>query len=409
MRRVSVWGVPAVVFAVIVISRCPDVLLHPQFYAEDGQAWFADAHNLPPLQALFLPLAGYYEFFQRFVAFALTPLSLTSTPLAYALVAITVQLLPAVLFASPRLRNVIADDRARWVLAGVYLLIPNVELTGNLTNTQWHLALLAFVLLLATPPRSSAGRAAEAVALVFAGLSGPYAFFLVPLGVLMHRHTLVGWRRIQLSILGAAGLIELGIMAAALHGATRAHGALGASLPDLVLILCNQLLSHLGRWGFSPAQVVPAALAAALFLLLLVAGFKRGPSALRYFIVFAVAVMATGLLTPYGRLLDNRPAWDLMATGSIDNRYFFMYAVAVVLSGIAVGVRLRGRTRAFAFVGAAALFLMLPAALGQWQYPAAASEHLDHYQMVLERAPAGTTVTIPIVPKKWTMELIAGR
>lgn len=406
LRTVGRWAGLTLLFAGIVISRRPDALLHPQFYAEDGQAWYADAHNLSALHALFLPIAGYYQFFQRVVAFVFSPLSLTATPLAYAIVAMTLQTIPALVFASPRLRGVIADDKRRALIGGVYLLVPNLELSGNLTNTQWHLAVLAFVLLLASPPRSRAGRALEIVALIFAGLSGPYAFFLVPLGLLMHRRELgVAWRRIQLSVLGATAFIELGVMLAA--STPRTHGTLGVSALDLPLILANQFLSHIGTWGFSPSAARTAALVATLIALVLFAGFRRGPRALRFFIVFALAVMASGMISPYGRLLDNRPVWDLMATGGLDNRYFFMYSVAVVLCGIVLLSGFRQRQRRLALSAAALVVFAVPAMLGQWQYLAIPSENLQHYGTVLAEAPRGTVVSIPISPKGWRMRLIA--
>ena len=406
LRTVGRWAGLTLLFAGIVVSRRPDALLHPQFYAEDGQAWYADAHNLSAVHALLLPVAGYYQFFQRVVAFVFSPLSLTATPLAYAIVALTMQTIPALVFASPRLRGVIADDRARALIAGVVLLVPNLELSGNLTNTQWHLAVLAFVLLVAAPPRSRTGRALEILALIFAGLSGPYAFFLVPLGLLMHRKDLgVAWRRIQLSVLGATGLIEVGVMLAA--STPRTHGTLGVSAADLPLILANQFLSHLGNWGFSPPATTTAALVATLIAIVLFAGFRRGPRPLRFFIVFALAVMATGMISPYGRLLDNRPVWDLMATGGLDNRYFFMYSVAVVLSGIVLLCGLRQPQRRLALLGAAVLVFAVPPVLGQWQYVPIPSQNLEHYAAVLRGAPRGTLVSIPISPRGWSMQLIA--
>ena len=406
LRTAARWAGITLLFAGIVISRRPDALLHPQFYAEDGQAWYADAHNLSAVHALFLPIAGYYQFFQRFVAFVFSPLSLTATPLAFAIVALTLQTIPALVVASPRLRGVIADDRARVLIGGVYLLIPNLELSGNLTNTQWHLAVLAFVLLLASPPRSLVGRALEIPALIFAGLSGPYALFLVPLGLLMHRKDLgVAWRRIQLSVLAATGVIEVGVMLAA--STPRTHGTLGVSVVDLPLILANEFLSHVSSWGFSRPAAGTAALVATLIALVLFAGFRRGPRPLRFFIVFALAVMATGMVSPYGRLLENRPAWDLMATGGLDNRYFFMYSVAVVLSGIALLCGLRRPQRWIALSAAALLVFAVPAVLGEWQYIAIPSENLQHYAAVLRDAPRGTVVSIPIYPKRWSMQLIA--
>jgi hypothetical protein len=45
--------------AAIVIMRRPDAVLSPQFWAEDGKIWFANAHNLGALHSLVLPQNGY--------------------------------------------------------------------------------------------------------------------------------------------------------------------------------------------------------------------------------------------------------------------------------------------------------------------------------------------------------------
>ena len=44
---------------VLVALRQPKYLLSPQFYADDGARWFAQAHNLGYWQALVVPHRGY--------------------------------------------------------------------------------------------------------------------------------------------------------------------------------------------------------------------------------------------------------------------------------------------------------------------------------------------------------------
>ena len=56
------------VAAALVVLRKPDVLNNPQFYAEDGAVWYADAYNLGWLRALTIPDGGYLNSLQRLVA-----------------------------------------------------------------------------------------------------------------------------------------------------------------------------------------------------------------------------------------------------------------------------------------------------------------------------------------------------
>ncbi len=44
---------------VIVLGRAYHRLQHPQFWAEDGRNWYADAHNIGTFALLFQPYAGY--------------------------------------------------------------------------------------------------------------------------------------------------------------------------------------------------------------------------------------------------------------------------------------------------------------------------------------------------------------
>ena len=71
-------------------------------------------------------------------------------PLLFVLVAVPVQVMPAALVASRRFATLVPSFSVRLLLALTYLLIPNsAEVNSNLTNAQWHLALLAFMVVVA--------------------------------------------------------------------------------------------------------------------------------------------------------------------------------------------------------------------------------------------------------------------
>src|SRR5215469_14547266 len=57
-----------VVASLAIFTRCPSLLTHAQFYAEDGVHWYAQAYNDGWLQSLLLPSLGYLQTLQRFAA-----------------------------------------------------------------------------------------------------------------------------------------------------------------------------------------------------------------------------------------------------------------------------------------------------------------------------------------------------
>jgi hypothetical protein len=392
-------------FIALAAARRPEMFTQPQLYAEDGQAWLADAYNLPLLHQL-TPVGGYLQLFQRLVAIVFAPLGLRNAAVAFAVVATLLQVAPPLMLTSTRCRGIVASDIARFGVAAVYLLMPNSELSGNLTNTQWHLAVLALLVVLATPPRSRWGKAFDVSALVLASLSGPYALLLLPMAAFVFRRRMDRWRRIELGLLLGTALVQVGFLVAT-HSTPRSTVALGASPANFVLIIANQVLMRFAPISLTHgALLLAVALTAGVFLFL-AAGFRHGATPLRCLIVFAVGVALSGLLIPYGHVSGNRTVWDIVATGSGESRYFFLLSVALV--GCAFTL-LRGwqlpRLRVTA--GAAAVFAVVVAgAVSEWRYVPLADEHLARYQAVLDSAAPGTVVTIPIDPAGWHIELIA--
>src|SRR5260370_8046744 len=79
---------------------------------------------------------------------------LTGAPLLFNLVAILFQVLPVSFFLSSRFAS-LGTQRSRFLLGFLYLALPNsFEVNANVTNAQWHLALLACLVVLPDPPTS---------------------------------------------------------------------------------------------------------------------------------------------------------------------------------------------------------------------------------------------------------------
>ena len=168
----------------LFICARPDAFVHPQFWAEDGVSFFAPAYNHGGLGLLWSEHAGYLAILNRGVALVAVHLPLSWAPSLFNGTGLICQLLPALILVSRRSESLIS---AQWIRVGValfYFALPGTfEVDLDLTNAQWHLAVAAALLLLAHPPRTNAGEVFDAVIVAVAGLTGPFAFVLLPIAV----------------------------------------------------------------------------------------------------------------------------------------------------------------------------------------------------------------------------------
>ncbi|MBV8194690.1 MAG: hypothetical protein JOY80_04105 [Candidatus Dormibacteraeota bacterium] len=394
----------------LLVSRRPEVLTQPQFYAEDGQAWYANAHNLG-LISVMTPVGGYLNSFQRLVGLSTAPLGLVDAARTMAVIALAVQTLPALFFASRRLCNVVADDRARLGIALLYIIIPNPELTANLTNTQWHLAALAFLVIVAAPPRSRTGRAFDILVLALSALSGPFAIFLLPIAIARYRHELRGWRLCEIGLLGTAMAIQFAILAFTAHSTPRSALTLGASPTLVPPIIANQLLARFTAHAVAPSDLAITSCIALAVVVTITVGLLHAERELRYFAALAVAIVVTGLLLPYSNPYvhqQDATAWAAIATGGAANRYFFLTSVLLVIAVVKLAVGLSHSRWSGALAIIAVIGATIVASLPTWQYTPLSEEHLARYQTLIDGAKSGSIITIPIDPPGWTMQVKAG-
>ena len=168
----------------IIFSRRPDAILNAQFWAEDGQRWYADAYHFG-LRCLLMPdeLGGYFHTASRLCGLIALVVPFSLAPLVMNLCAIVIQILPASIFLSSRFSNI--GLAKRLLMAFVYFGLPNsYEVNANATTVQWHLALLALLVLIALPAKGWKWRLFDSVALVLISLDSPLGVLLVLVGQL---------------------------------------------------------------------------------------------------------------------------------------------------------------------------------------------------------------------------------
>ncbi len=140
----------------------------------------------------------------------LVPLSLA--PLVLNLIAMTVQVLPVTLLLS---------SRSSWLgnlyllalcFAVLYVALPNCrEISANITNSQWVMALCLFLVLVASTPSRGPGPGIRYISHCCSVASmGPFCLFLLPIALFMAWRQPDRWRWVLASTLGAFCLVSGG-------------------------------------------------------------------------------------------------------------------------------------------------------------------------------------------------------
>ena len=409
-----------------VIARRPSSVVHPQLWAEDGAVWVHDAYTRGWWRPLLQPHTGYLQDFPRLVSDIGLLLPLSWLPALFVIASIVVQVLPVTLFVSARFERLVPGRPARLLIAGLYLALPNsFEVDANLTNAQWHLALLAFLCVVAAPA-GLGWRVFDVAILLLSGLTGPFVIVLALLGLVWcWSRRAAPDRAWTLSLWGISVLLA-GVQAVALLTSKRAEYPLGASFHRLVDVIGGQVavagllgsagMRHVeaGAHPFAVFLVASAALALVYAAVLL-----RGPLVLRLFVLMAVAIVISALATPMAS--SNVPQWVALTTPGTGSRYWVIPILAFYLSLLwmaAWPLRRAGRpgprsrpSRALglpaAAVGALALLTSVVFAMPRdWSYPRYVDTGYQAAVARFDRLPRGTRAAIPINPPGWAMVLV---
>ena len=386
-----------VVAYILVISRRPDAVFHAQFWNEDGQVWFADAYNLGWWHALFRTFEGYHSVFARLGAALALLVPLAFAPLVLNLIAISVQALPVNLLLSFR-SSVWGSLRFRALLAGIYLASPSCfELDGTITHSQWLLALCAFLLLAASPPRGIAGRLFDISILLLCGLTGPFCIFLTPIAIFLAWRHRDRWRWPMAGLLAVTGLVQAWSLFSGGY-ASRPHVLLGASPAMLARLLAGQL--YLGTFlGSNALAVRPEIGPFIVFTCIAVAGtiffvicFLKSSWEMRLFILFCAAILAGGLIAPTPGPLAGTNQWWVALLHGAGARYWFFPNLALAWS---ILYCTQSRTQVLQAVSIILLCLLCFGIALRWEIPAFPDAHFAEYANRFELAQPGTIVTIP--------------
>jgi hypothetical protein len=402
---------------ILLASRRPDAVFNAQFYAEDGRVFFEDAYNLGWRTALFHPYGGYFHAVPRLASALALLVPLSFAPLVLNLIALGLQALPVSLLLSQRSLGW-GSFRARLLMAGLYLALPNCgEASANITNAQCSLALIALLLLVASPPASAWRRCAEGLLLLLFGLSGPYCILLFPIAVVAawprsgstdsNSKRSDSWRWVQLAILTVTGMVE-GWSLLFLDREGRMHYALGASWAGLARILGGQIYlgALLGPNGLGVMQGFGA-----LFALVCVAVgcsaivgicFLRSRIEMRSLIGFSCIVLGASLVSPMILTRKGQMLWQALA-GAGGEHYWFFPILAFAWSLAQCSLSRRPWLR---FASAYLLCLMCIGIIHDWRHPAFKDLDFAESAKRFENASPGTVTDFAENPGGWKMQLI---
>jgi hypothetical protein len=396
-----------VVGALVTLARAPEVLLHPGLWAEDGTVFFHGAYQTNWHAPLTQSDGGYLQTFSRLVADSGLLVSLRWVPTLFMLVALVVQVLPAVLLSSHRYAQAVPDVRVRWLLAALYLCVPNSsEVFVNLTDAQWHLALLAVLVVLALPA-TGGWKVFDIAVMVLSGLSGPYVLSLiVVLALVLYR-----WRQRWTVVLGAVALVVGAVQFLELLTADRGtHGPAGPTLARLVELLGGRLVGNtvLGTGtslsgGYLAHLYLYSALLLAVAVIIVGVAVWLGPFELKMFNLWAGLTLAGSLASPLVSPTGSQWQGLILDPGG---RYWLFPSLALLVDAVWLVGQVRTSRR---WIGAVAVaFLVVVAAFGlreDFRYPAATSPNWKAEVAAFEKLPPGASYTFQLRPPGWTMVL----
>jgi hypothetical protein len=413
-----------VVFA--LVARRPDVLVHPQLWAEDGNVFFGDVTAFGPIATLLRPYAGYVHLVPRLIADAGSLLPLDAVPLFYVMVSYLVAGCCCSLFALATFRFAIRSDRLRACVCLVLALAPNsTELIGNIANLQWYLAFAVF-LIIAIPKNRSATwsrtkQTAIALAVFVSAATAPVCLLALPFALARVRDRGGAGRAIAAAF-ALASIVQVWTFARAPHP-TPAHASFGALAIGLVVAtaLRGEVVPLAGTWyaqWLSMDHVLPCSLAILAATAALVAAvLVRLEPAERVRVVALLYLAVASVLMALSLRGENLPPFlhqDQVRPWNADRYFFPAQAAFIVLTGLAVE-RLSRAPAGFRAAFFVALFSGgIVANFHRWPYPAptvawapeasrvriweaqrATSPHRTEAKLVLPIEPPGWKLVLP--------------
>jgi hypothetical protein len=391
----------------LVAARHPDRLFHAQFFAEDGQVWYAGAYNLGWRPALLRPWTGYFFTLPRLAAGLAQFVPLLRAPLLFNVIAIGFQALPVSVLLTAR-SAAWGSIRFRLLMAALYLALPNsLELSFGVMESQWHLALTAFLLLVASFPRTIAGRILDLALVLLCGLSGPFCLFLFPIAAFTAFRRKDKRRWLPAAVIGLCCVFQsFSLLVLDRNG--RPHHPIGATFDLFVRIVGGRVvLSDL--LGYTQLPTAPGLgiflllmCLTILWIALLTYCLIEANFEMRLFVIFSSLIFAASLVNISTDQPAQIPIWRILVELAAV-RYWFYPTLAFAW---ALAACTQSRLRWLKALSVSLLVFSSFGMLHDWRQPAFNDMHFAEQVERFQKAPVGSTVTIPENPDGWTISLV---
>jgi len=379
--------------------------LHPDFWAEDGAFFYKGAYEFG-LHSLLIPENGYLQTFARMAGIFSLGFDILYAPLVFYLIALAAQVSPIALLLSRRFDRLVPSLKLRLFISFCYVIVPNSwEVNLNVTNAQWHLSILAFLLIVCPEPKQVFLKVINSVVLIICGLSGPFSVFLSPIAAYELYEKRTGETLRKAILVCSTAAIQLIILLRTME-ATRSTAPLGASVESFIQILGNNVFTG-GILGGSGTTMIGAWLSTLNYchvpvaIILITVAISRSPVIYREFIFFAFAIMIAGLIKPQASLTE--PQWPLLEVfGASCNRYFLIPILAWLTTLIILSFK---GNKAISYFSRSLIAVML--LLQPYNFLYVKYGHPDFRETVIEfhNAKPGTEVIFQENPPGWSFVL----
>jgi hypothetical protein len=404
-----------VIATIAEISHEPGHLLRPELWAEDGVLWISEAYN-HGLRSLIVPEVGYLQTFSRLAALFAIMLPMTLVPCCFAIISLIVQILPIALLLSNRGKILVKSNVVRFILIAFYVGEPNAsEVYMNLTNSMWHLGLVAFMLIVLPKPLSSRGLVIDIVLLILSGLSGPLVLFTAPIACWQARTDSAINRKLNwlyASILSFCALIQLGYLLKVGH-ASRLWN-LGVAAGRALHIATNQIFaggiigaSHVAALMSRPWWVSAYSALVITFVGcgLVAVAWAQGPTPYRQFALFCALIFLTALISPM--VSSTVPQWLAMETPGAGDRYYVIPILGWFVTLLVLACQ-QSNSIPWRIIKWAARGIALASIFGvvaDWNYPPYAPTNFHQIAKAFDHAAAGQVMIFPENPVVWYFKL----
>jgi len=392
----------------ILVTRRWDALSHAQFYAEDGRVFFADAYNRGWFRPVFDSYVSYLHFFPRICSGLALLLPFSRVPLFFSSISLVCSALTANIILSSR-SDGWGPLRMRALLAAALVALPNCrEVSWGLAETNFWLAIIAVLLLIAQPPRSGLGKTIGLVFFTIFGLTGPFCIFLLPFAVYQswRNRSWYGW--LSLTVLTVTSLVQAWAMLI-LDPKGRGLQTLAATPVTFLRLIGGQVVlgalvgsNILAKLKSPTAEVVLSCFALGGIGLMLYC-FRRASTPMRIFLLYTAILLAACLISPLEMDRPKLAVWEGLATVP-GQRYWFFPTMAFVWSLVWLAWNGRGAVRTTSRLLLA--FMLMVGVVRDWEIPKLYESHFAQSVEQFNAAAPGTVLTLPEGCPGWTMRIV---